>query len=292
MRPTPAIRRTIVLVLDGLRPDAIDVFELPHLQRLRRRSASTMSATTVAPSVTWPAMTSLLTGVSPQTHGIICDHPHLPRPRAPLTPLPRLLSDAGLPTSAFMAEVPLIYRGLATRIARRLGFAEARFAGKSAPEILFTARQTLERQRSGFILLHWPDADRAGHEYGWMSAEYGIAARRMDAAAGLLASLTDVVNDPETLLIMCADHGGGGVVADNHDSAHPLDRTIPVMLLGGRVSPTELEESVGLLDIPATVLWALGIAVPSSFTGRPLDAAFEAREPAGRGARRTKETLR
>ena len=59
MRPTPAIRRTIVLVLDGLRPDAIDAFELPHLQRLRRRSAYTMSATTIAPSVTWPAMTSL-----------------------------------------------------------------------------------------------------------------------------------------------------------------------------------------------------------------------------------------
>ena len=36
MRPTPAMRRTIVLVLDGLRPDAIDAFELPHLQRRER----------------------------------------------------------------------------------------------------------------------------------------------------------------------------------------------------------------------------------------------------------------
>jgi arylsulfatase A-like enzyme len=275
MRLTPALHRVIVLVLDGLRPDALDAFSLPHLQRLRHRAAATLSATTVAPSVTWAAMTSLLTGVHPAVHGIVRDQPHIPRPRAILTPLAQVIADAGLATSAFMADVPFVYRGLATRIARRLGFGAARFAGRNAAEIVFIARQTLQAQRHGLILLHWPDADRAGHEHGWMSPEYGIAARGLDAATGLLSAVTQVERDPHSLLLICADHGGGGDKANDHASAHPLDRTVPVLAIGGRVCAGEIEGAVNLLDLPPTVLWALGLPIPGSYTGQALRMLVE-----------------
>jgi arylsulfatase A-like enzyme len=95
----------------------------------------------------------------------------------------------------------------------------------------------------------------------------------MDAALGALEAAVDL-DDPTTLLIALADHGGGGATLKHHDSAHPLDTTIPVMLAGGAVVPCDLGTGVSLTDVPATILWALGLARPVSYVGRPLLQAF------------------
>jgi predicted AlkP superfamily pyrophosphatase or phosphodiesterase len=58
MRREPIARRVITVVLDGLRPDAIERFELAHLGALIAHGASALDATTVSPSVTVAAMTS------------------------------------------------------------------------------------------------------------------------------------------------------------------------------------------------------------------------------------------
>ena len=271
--PTP-VRRVVLVVLDGLRPDAMSRFELFHLQRLALRGAATFTARTVSPSVTACAMASLLTGARPEIHGLQSDRFHLPRSRGPVHPLPRVLADHSLPTSAFQAAVPLLLGGLAQRLAGVLGVGEARFTGLGASDVLAAARRTLERQRRGLVLMHWPDADRAGHQHGWMSPEYAMATARMDDTLGRLARLLEL-DDPATLLIAMADHGGGGRALKHHDSDHPLDMTIPVVLAGGAVVTGPLGPGVSLLDVPATVLWALGIPRPDSYVGRPLAQAFQ-----------------
>jgi hypothetical protein len=275
MIPTQnGIRRVIVVVLDGLRPDAITRFNLTHLQRAMQGGAHTLGGTTVSPSVTAAAMTSLFTGVPPRMHGIESDRFHIPSPRRNLQPMTQLVAKAGLPVSVFMAEIPFLFRGLAKRFARVAGVEDANFTGNTAPEIVMAARHRLATQRRGLMLFHWPDADRAGHAHGWMSEPYAEAARRMDASLGLLASLCEIGRDPGTLLIALADHGGGGVKHDDHDSPHPLDRTIPIMLAGGGVSAGELAPFTSLLDVPPTVLWSLGVPIPAAWTGRPLLEAF------------------
>ncbi len=281
MQMATGIRRVIIIVLDGLRPDAIDAFGLTHVQRLMAGGAWTRNATTVAPSLTTAAMTSLMTGVSPARHGIASDRVFIPRSNAGLSPLPDVLAEHGQPSSSFMGELPAIFRGLATRVARRLGFGASRFSGQDAPGILAAARATLETQRRGLILLHWPDADREGHAHGWMSDEYGAGCARMDETLGMLVHAAGVGHDPGTLLIGLADHGGGGTSRKDHDSDHPTDRTIPLFLAGRGVARGELGPA-RLIDVPATVLWALGLNVPASYEGRVLDEAFTAaREPAG-----------
>jgi phosphopentomutase len=148
------------------------------------------------------------------------------------------------------------------------------FAGDRAGEILAAAREYLNHQRRGLILLHWPDADRAGHLHGWNSPEYARWARQLDDTLGELVEYTDVLRDPETVLIACADHGGGGMDSHNHNSLHPLDQRIPLLLLGGSVRCVELPAACSLLDVPATVCWVLGVTPPASYAGRPLTHAF------------------
>lgn len=272
LRETP-VRRVVLVVLDGLRPDAIPRFDLTHITGVARRGASTMLGRTVSPSVTACAMASLLTGASPERHGLQSERFHIPRPRGALHPLPRVLAEHALPSSAFLAAMPLLFSGVAHRIASHLGVSQARFRGKDCTEILGTATSTLREQRRGLILMHWPDADRAGHASGWMSEPYAAAARRMDAAMGRLLTELDL-DDPSTLLIALADHGGGGAVSDHHNSEHPLDTTIPLMLAGGAVRRCELAPGAQLIDVPATICWALGVPRPESFVGRPLTSAL------------------
>lgn len=277
MRSTP-IRRVILLVLDGLRPDAIPRFGLHHTAALARRGASTMLARTVTPSVTACAMASLITGAAPERHGLQDTRFRIPMPKGTLHPLPRLLAEHALPSSAFLARVPRLLNGIAQRIATYAGVSQTRFSGITAGDILTAATATLEAQRRGLILLHWPDGDRAGHKYGWMSEGYADAVRDMDREVGRLVQ-TVGLDDPETLLVALADHGGGGAVIDHHDSMHPLDQTIPIILAGGAVRRGELTSGASLLDVPATIAWALGIPIPPSYAGKPLTSCF-ATDPA------------
>ena len=272
LRPT-VVKRAIVVVLDGLRPDAITAFDLTHVRRLMQLGASTMCARTISPSITWSALTSLLTGVRPQLHGVLSDSVHLPQPQIELTPLPRILRSAGMPSSAFLGELPALYRMFASRIAERLGFSHARFSGKSASEVLLASLGALRVQREGLIFVHWADADRAGHAHGWMSPQYGEAARRVDAALGRLAAEIDIEHDESTVLLALADHGGGGIVPNEHDGDHPLNTAIPVVVAGATVRHLCMRD-VSLLDVPATVAWVLGGLVPDSYSGRALVEIF------------------
>lgn len=276
---SPQVRRVTVVVLDGLRPDAIDRFSLWTVARLAQRGAATMRGAAVAPSVTAAAMATLFTGAAPARHGLQTEQFRLPRVRGPLHPWPKLLAERQLPTTFMMARIPVWFSPVARGFASLLGIEDARFAGDSCTEIAAAAMDVLESQDEGVLLLHWPDADRAGHAHGWMSPEYGMAAGRMDNALGRLVRHIDLDN-PSELLIVCADHGGGGGALRSHDSSHHADTTIPVILAGGAVRAGDLGHDVQFGDIPATLVWALGLPQPESYAGRPLVHAFRRAEVA------------
>lgn len=277
-----AICRVVIVVLDGLRPDAIDAFALSNIREMALNGASTMSARTVSPSCTWPAMTSLMSGVSPETHGILRDSAHVPKPRTRLLPLPALVSQAGYHTAIFMRRLPTLYRGTARLITKRLGFAEAHFVGTTAQEVMMSAAKRLRPLHRGLTVIHLADADQAGESHGWMTKEYGEACRRLDEAVALLTTITAFNSDPETLVIALADHGGGGVTLNDHSEEHPLNWTIPLMLGGGSVRRMTLDQA-HLLDVPATAAWALGVSSPDVYVGRALAEAIVEGEAGAQG---------
>jgi predicted AlkP superfamily pyrophosphatase or phosphodiesterase len=271
--------RVIVVVLDGLRPDAIPRFGLDRISSLARGGASTMLGRTVTPSVTASAMASLLTGAMPERHGLASHRFRIPRPTGVVHPLPRTLAAAGYASSIFISMVPFGFMRIANRISAHLGFASTGISGRDAHDVLATATPALLDQRRGLIVIHFPDADRAGHARGWMSDPYAAACRTLDEALGKLATMPAVAGDPGTLLVALADHGGGGLRLDQHDSRHPLDQTIPIILSGSGVVRRDLGAGSSILDIPPTICWALGIGRPESHAGRAMTHAFDLAAP-------------
>lgn len=276
MSVPPVASRVVVVVLDGLRPDAIDTFGLTQWTRLAASGAATRSGRSVRPSVTAAALTSLFTGVDPRVHGIEGESFQLPRQAHRLPLITATLAAHGLPSTVHIRRIPWWYRGLARQFAKLAGASQVTMTGDTADAILDAAEPTLRAMPRGFSFIHLPDADRAGHAHGWMSPAYGVAARRLDAALGRVAALLELARRDDTLLIACADHGGGGAVPTHHNSEHPLDTTIPVLLAGAGVQAAPLPEGTHWLDLPATAAWALGVTPPAAWGGRPLVEAFGA----------------
>jgi predicted AlkP superfamily pyrophosphatase or phosphodiesterase len=84
----PAARRTPVVVIsvDGLRPDYVTQadrygLKMPELRRLLAEGAHASGVRGVLPSVTYPSHTTLVTGVSPEAHGILANKPFDPEDR-------------------------------------------------------------------------------------------------------------------------------------------------------------------------------------------------------------------
>ena len=99
------MRRVVLVLADGLRPDAITPSRMPSLDALGRAYTVALRASTVRPSTTVAALTSLSTGLAPQTHGFtepgLAFLARLPQ----LRPVGRELARAGHPTSIVAHEL-------------------------------------------------------------------------------------------------------------------------------------------------------------------------------------------
>jgi predicted AlkP superfamily pyrophosphatase or phosphodiesterase len=69
-------RRVVVISIDGFAAFYWDDQQarLPNLRRLAERGAQARGMEAVFPSTTWPTHVSMVTGVSPRTHGVVANH--------------------------------------------------------------------------------------------------------------------------------------------------------------------------------------------------------------------------
>lgn len=228
------VERIVLLVVDGLGAH--------QLARVAADGAAPALAgfrsarlTTVAPSSTATALTSLATGLAPRAHGVLGYRMHLPS--FGLTAnmigmrgvLGGPLEAAGLDPTTLVPQ-PTLYESLAaagvrvdavtraafldgalTRLIYR-GVAPAGFV--NAPDLFVAARRTLAAQRGarGFLRLYYDALDSVAHAFGPASAEHDAEVAALDAT--LDRELLRRVEDPGALLLVTADHGHVAIPAE------------------------------------------------------------------------------
>lgn len=89
-----------------------------------------------------------------------------------------------------------------------------------------------------YTFLHLTEPDTTGHASGWPSMAYSNAVRLVDTQVGKI--LTAVALNPamasNTIVIVTADHGGGGSNTRSHtDATHFLNYTIPFFIWGNGI---------------------------------------------------------
>jgi predicted AlkP superfamily pyrophosphatase or phosphodiesterase len=265
-------QKVVLVVLDGLRPEAVTPEVMPALTALSAAHWRALHAVTVSPSVTVAALTSLASGVSPERHGLIEPGFRTLGMFSELTLLPMHLRRNERQVGIVTTTLPIPSQILARTLLGVAGAVDL-ISGGEEPESVgeTTAREVIKRG-AGLTVVYLNDCDRAGHASMWMSPVYLEAASRLDHAVAILAELA---RRDDTLLIVTADHGGGGLVPHDHDGDHPLNLRIPLILAGRGVHrATTSQRPAHLLDIPPTIIDAFGLAVPTSYEGRVLSEAF------------------
>ncbi len=263
--PRPAVQRVLIVSFDGLRPEAIDLAPMPNLQALMQAGAYTLNAQTIFPSATLPAHSSMLGGVCPDKHGVTWND-YLPALGfAQGTDLFDLVHAAGIRTVMYVGKGKL-------RQVTEPGSTDV-FKFINDRDLVIVDQLLADFPLDfGLMFVHFPTVDFMGHEYGWLSPEQLSVAFRGDEALGkLFTALNDYGLRDETLVIVTADHGGHDTT---HGYSYPEDMTIPWVMAGPGVTPTNLGLPVVIMDTAATAAYALGLPIPEDWDGRPVLEGF------------------
>jgi predicted AlkP superfamily pyrophosphatase or phosphodiesterase len=200
----------VLVVLDGLGWDQL---------REHAESAPTLAAmsggpiTTVAPSTTATALTSLTTGLTPGEHGVIgyrmvvddevlnClrwGTPTRPDARRSIPP------DTVQPFQPFLGHAPAM---VSKAEVLQSGFTQAhlrgaRLIGYRMPSTLVVETGRLLREGERFVYAYYDGIDKVAHEYGFGEAYLA----ELRAADRLVADIVEVA-PPGTAVLVTADHG-------------------------------------------------------------------------------------
>ena len=266
----------VIISIDGLRADAVDKYKMETLERLMKEGRYSLSAQTIPLSFTLPSHTSMLTGVTPEKHGVIWNSDRaadLGFSRMPT--IFQYAKNAGFNTAAFFSKAKfsaLMTPGTIDYVVRQGDETNAPWTAEHAIEYVHEFLKN--NGEANLLFVHIADGDMAGHSAGWMSRQYGDALQQADLAVDMvLSDLTTRFGQGNFTVIVSSDHGGHD---RTHGTSSRLDMTIPWILWGEGVQPGDELKNIKTMDTAATALWLLGIEIPNTFDGHPVTSAFEA----------------
>lgn len=242
--PAAGAERTILISIDGFRPDYLDRGATPALSALARAGVRGAMQPSF-PSKTFPNHYAIVTGLRPDNSGMINNTMEDPQKPGVLFEISKreIASDpdwweggtpawvsaerAGVKTGTMFwpgadVEIHGASPGLFERYDQKLpDFARV--------DILLSWLDRPQEERPEFMTLYFDTVDTAGHLYGPDSPKTISAASQVDAAVGrLLEGLSARGLDASTNIVIVSDHG----MAPISDDA--------VMALDARVAPEKL----------------------------------------------------
>ena len=252
--------KTLVVVVDGMRPDAL--IKTENAKSILEKSKYTLNARTVTPSVTLPCHMSLFHSVDPSRHGTTTNV-YTPNVR-PINGLCEVLLNARK-TCAFFYNWEEI-RDLARPNSLAFSyFCKGRLFGYDKANDIITnaAIDYLTKNDTDFAFLYLGYTDMAGHNYGWMSEQYMAA---MENSFNNIFKVYESLDD-DYVIIITADHGG-------HDRTHGTeldeDMIIPIIALSKNEKFDLDFNDASIKDIAPTVVNLLNVYPDEEWEGKSL----------------------
>jgi hypothetical protein len=278
----------ILFVLEGFGQDSLKGGAMPTLSRLIKEGAVTWSATAVKPALRLPTMASLITGMPVEKHGITWNTFEFSRgyPRAPSV-FDYLDLSGGRDSAIFLMDESLY------QLARPEPYTDYQMCGPLKPEcstdrVVSYIRQYFMKATSGhgyghailslphFLVVHLPEAGRAGASRGWTSKEYREALRVVDKA---IQSVLDIyqkhgLSKRTTLFVTSLSPEGRDAGSEQADAAVPM---VPWIASGVGIKPGHaIHQPVSILDTGATVMRTLGLQTHTEWESRAVEEIFQA----------------
>ncbi len=265
---TPKTEHVVIISVDGLRPDALLLADTPNLDKLIKKGSYCPHAQTISLSITLPSHASMLSGMLPAKHGIQFGLPYIGWPGMNGPTIFSVAHNAGLSTGMVFGKQKLGYIALENSVDKLFS------ADAHDPEVKTHAIEVIEEGLPNVLFIHFPDTDRVGHAYGWMSENQLYSVNFVDGLIGEVVDTLDREGYLETtLLIITADHGGHGF---GHGDDAQEDRTIPWLAVGPEVNTNaKITQQINTYDTAATAAHALNLPIPEYWDGKPVLEIFK-----------------
>ncbi|MFI5328861.1 MAG: alkaline phosphatase family protein [Candidatus Rokuibacteriota bacterium] len=241
----------LMISVDGLRPDYVTAADahgakIPNLRRFLKEGAFAQGVVGVIPTVTYPSHTTLITGVSPATHGIFANLPFDPLRENQqgwywysedirVATLWDAAARAGLSTASVQWPVsvgarvtwniPEFWRsgapddakllravstpGLLAELEPELGPYPRALTVESDEQRAKWAARILEKKRPNLMTLHLIALDHVQHVTGPFTAEAMAVLERLDTVVGMLRTTAETVAPGGAHVAIVSDHGFG-----------------------------------------------------------------------------------
>ena len=254
-------RKVILVLIDGLRADAVRACGSAYAEKLLSESSYTLNAQTVMPSLTLPCHMSLFHSVDPERHGVTTNV-YTPQVR-PIEGIVERLDRVDKKSAFFLTWEELRDLSRPDHLAHSLTINEHR-NDHADDRITDAAIDYILQEQPDFVFLYLGDTDeKGGHDAGWMSEIYlRVVANAFDCVARLRAAVPEAYD-----LIVTADHGGHG---RHHGTDCPEDLTIPIILNGVPFPGGRAIDGASIKDIAPTIAALTGATPAREWEGRSL----------------------
>lgn len=259
--------KVVLILVDGMRPDALLNCGNSYVKELLENSAYTLKAQTVMPSVTLPCHMSLFHSVDPGRHGVTTNT-FTPQVR-PINGLDEKIKDAGKRSAHFYTwdELRDLHR---PGDVERIEFIDIHeyYQDPETGEYIDTviskkAIDYINLKKPDFAFIYMGLTDGAGHRDGWMS---NLQLFAINNAVSCLKNVIENIPEEYTIIIT-ADHGG-------HDRCHgtdmPEDMTIPVIIKSKEYPVGEINKAVSIKDLAPTITKLLNITPDKEWEGSAI----------------------
>ena len=291
----------ILFVLEGFGQDSLKGGAMPVLSKLVKDGAATWSATGVTPALRLPTMASLVTGMPVEKHGITWNVFEFSRGYSRSPSIFDYLDLSGGRDSAIFYMDESLYQ-----LARPEVYTDYQLCGALRPEcrsekIVSYIRQYFQKATSGhgyghailsvphLLVVHLPEAGRAGVAHGWNSKEYRQAMQAVDAA---MKSVLDMFKDHglsnRTTVLVTALSGPGTDLSGEEATTTGIP-TVPWIASGLGIKHGQvIRQPVSIIDTGATVMRILGLETHTEWESKAVEEIFQAAavEPAAAASRK------
>lgn len=277
----------ILFVLEGFGQESLKGGPMPVLSKLVKEGSVTWSASGVKPALRLPTMASLVTGMPVEKHGITWNFFEFSRgyPRYPS--LFDYLDLSGGRDSAIFYMDESLYQ-----LAKPEPYTDYQLCGALRPEcssqkLVAYIQQYLQKATSGhgyghailslphLLVVHLPEAGRAGVTHGWNSKEYREALRTVD---GAMKSVMDLFKEYSRLnrtavIVTALSETGTDPGAETPTTDLPV---VPWVVSGTGIKQGQLiRQPVSIIDTGATVMKILGLETHTEWESKVVEEIFQ-----------------
>ena len=270
------IKHVILVGFDGWGAYSVPKVNMPTLKKMMTEGTYSLQVRSVLPSSSAVNWASMLMASPPELHGYTqwgSRTPELPsRVIGPGGIFPSIFGQIKTQKPKLKTAVVYKWDGIGYLFEKNMTDTVMNMANDD--EVIDRTVQIIRDLKPNFLFSCYDEPDEVGHKIGHDTPEYYDQMTNNDMhLAKIIQAVKDAGIENETLIMIMVDHGGLG---KGHGAKTMAEMQTPLIFWGKSVKQQpEMQQSIMMYDIGATIAWIFDLKFPQVWTGRPVKEAFK-----------------